>query len=175
MNKEQKAAVVEQLAGDLKDAEALFAVDYRGITVPQAAELRAKLRDADARFRVVKNRLTLRAADQAGVEEIKEHLEGPTAIAFVNGDTALAAKTISRLGREWEVLGYKGGLMEGEPLDADSFEAIARLPGREQMNAQVAGIVASPLTGLVRGLGSMVQGLASQLQQIADQGLVSGE
>ena len=65
--------------------------------------------------------------------------------------------------------------MEGEVLDADSFKAIAKLPGREQMNAQFAGIVASPLTGLVRGLGSMVQGLASQLQQIADQGLVSGE
>jgi large subunit ribosomal protein L10 len=175
MNKEQKTALVEELAGALKEADALFAVDYRGITVPQAAELRAKLRDADTRFRIVKNRLTLRAADEAGIEEIKEHLEGPTAIAFVSGDTALAAKTIFRLGRDWEVLTYKGGLMDGEPLDADSFTQIARLPGREQMNAQFAGIVASPLTGLVRGLGSMVQGLASQLQQIADQGLVSGD
>jgi len=175
MNKEQKAAVVEELSKELSESEAIFAVDYRGISVPQAAELRAGLRDADTRFRVVKNRLTLLAADKAGTETIKEHLEGPTAIAFVKGDPALAAKTIFKLGREWEVLSYKGGLMEGEALDADSFQEIAKLPGRDEMNAQFAGIVASPLTGLVRGLGSMVQGLALQLQAIADQGLVCGE
>jgi large subunit ribosomal protein L10 len=175
MDREQKTTVVKELAEELKDAQAIFAVDYRGISVPQAAELRSGLRDADARFRVVKNRLTLRAADEAGTESIKEHLEGPTALTFVNGDAALAAKTIFRLGSEWELLTYKGGLMDGEVLDEDSFKAIARLPGRDQLNAQFAGIVASPLTGLVRGLGSMVQGLALQLGQIAEQGLVSGD
>jgi large subunit ribosomal protein L10 len=175
MDREQKTALVKELAEELKDAEAIFAVDYRGISVPQAAELRSGLRDADARFRVVKNRLTLRAADEAGTESLKEHLEGPTALTFVKGDAALAAKTIFRLGSEWELLTYKGGLMDGETLDQDSFVAIARLPGREQLNAQFAGIVASPLTGLVRGLGSMIQGLALQLGQIAEQGLVTGE
>jgi large subunit ribosomal protein L10 len=175
MKKEQKAAVVDELSKELSDSDAIFAVDYRGISVPQAAELREGLRDADTRFRVVKNRLTLLAADKAGTESIKEHLEGPTAIAFVKGDPALAAKTIFRLGREWEILEYKGGLMDGEVLDPDTFGEIARLPGRDQMNAQFAGIVASPLTGLVRGLGSMVQGLALQLQAMADQGLVTGE
>jgi large subunit ribosomal protein L10 len=175
MDKEQKTAVVKELADELKDADAIFAIDYRGISVPQAAELRSGLRDADTRFRIVKNRLTLRAADAAGTDALKEHLEGPTALAFVKGDAALAAKTIYRLGSEWELLDYKGGLMEGETLDPDSFKAIARLPGREQLNAQFAGVVASPLTGLVRGLGSMIQGLALQLGQIAEQGLVSGE
>jgi large subunit ribosomal protein L10 len=175
MDREQKTAVVEQLAEELKDAQAIFAVDYRGISVPQAAELRDGLRDADTRFRVVKNRLTLRAADAAGTDTLKEHLRGPTALALVKGDAALAAKTLSRLGSEWELLDYKGGLMDGEELDTDSFTAIARLPGREALNAQLAGTVASPLTGLVRGLGSMIQGLALQLGQIAEQGLVSGE
>src|SRR5215213_3798983 len=175
MDKEQKTAVVEELAEELKDAKAIFAVDYRGISVPQAAELREGLRDADTRFRIVKNRLTLRAADAAGTDGLKEHLRGPTALAFVKGDAALAAKTIRRLGSEWELLDYKGGLMDGEALDPDSFTAIARLPGREALNAQIAGVVASPLTGLVRGLGSMIQGLALQLGQIAEQGLVSGE
>ena len=175
MDREQKTEVVKELAEELKDAEAIFAVDYRGISVPQAAELRSGLRDADARFRVVKNRLTLRAADEAGTESLKEYLEGPTALTFVQGDAALAAKTIFRLGSEWELLAYKGGLMEGETLDSDSFIAIARLPGREQLNAQFAGVVASPLTGLIRGLNSMIQGLAIQLSQIADQGLVTGE
>ena len=175
MNKEQKKEVVAELTEELKGAEAVLAIDYRGISVPQAAELRSGLRDAGARFRVVKNRLTLLAADAAGTDELKDHLSGPTALALVDGDVALAAKTISRLGGEWELLAYKGGVMNGEALDPDSFQTIAKLPGREQLNAQFAGIVASPLTGLVRGLGSMVQGLASQLQQIADQGLVSGE
>jgi len=175
MDREQKTAVVKELTDELKDAQAIFAVDYRGISVPQAAELRTGLRDADARFRVVKNRLTLRAADEAGTESIKEYLEGPTALALVKGDAALAAKTIFRLGSEWELLTFKGGLMDGEALDEDSFNAIARLPGRDQLNAQFAGVVASPLTGLVRGLGSMIQGLALQLGQIAEQGLVTGE
>jgi large subunit ribosomal protein L10 len=175
MNRDEKTAVVEELTGQLKDAEAIFAVDYRGISVPQAAELREGLREAGASFRVVKNRLTLRAADAAGAEDIKDFLKGPTALTLVDGDVALAAKTLSRLGGEWELLEFKGGIMDGAALDPDSFQAIAKLPGRDQLNAQFAGIVASPLTGLVRGLGSMVQGLASQLQQIADQGLVSGE
>jgi large subunit ribosomal protein L10 len=167
--------VVEELATELKDSDAIFAVDYRGISVPQAAELRASLRDADTRFRVVKNRLTLRAADEAGTDGIKGYLSGPTALALVKGDAALAAKTINRLGSEWELLEYKGGLMDGEELDPDTFTAIARLPGREALNAQLAGVVASPITGLVRGLGSMIQGLALQLGQIAEQGLVTGE
>jgi large subunit ribosomal protein L10 len=175
MDREQKTAVVEKLTEELKGAKAIFAVDYRGISVPQAAELRAGLRDAETRFRIVKNRLTLRAAEAAGTDVLKDHLTGPTALALVQGDAALAAKTISRLGSEWDVLTYKGGLMEGEALDPDSFTAIARLPGREALNAQIAGVVASPLTGLVRGLGSMIQGLALQLGQIAEQGLVTGE
>ena len=175
MDREQKTAVVAELAEELKGASAIFAVDYRGISVPQAAELRAGLRDADARFRVVKNRLTLRAADAAGTDGIKDHLSGPTALALVKGDAALAAKTLRRLGSQWHLLDYKGGLMDGEELDPDAFSAIALLPGREALNAQLAGVVASPLTGLVRGLGSMIQGLALQLGQIAEQGLVSGE
>jgi large subunit ribosomal protein L10 len=175
MDRDQKTQVVKELAEELKDAEAIFAVDYRGISVPQAAELRSGLRDADARFRVVKNRLTLRAADEAGTESLKDYLEGPTALTFVKGDAAAAAKTLFRLGSEWELLEYKGGLMDGEKLDPDSFMVIARLPGRDQLNAQFAGVVASPLTGLVRGLGSMIQGLALQLGQIAEQGLVTGE
>jgi large subunit ribosomal protein L10 len=175
MNREEKAAAVEEIAGQIEGAESIFAIDYRGISVPQAAELRAKLREADASFRVVKNRLTKLAAEKAGREQLTELLDGPTALTFVNGDMALAAKAIVTLDREWEVLEFKGGLVDGEMLEADEFKAIARLPGREALNAQFAGVVASPITGLVRGLNQLLAGLASQLQQIADQGLVSGE
>ncbi len=175
MNREQKEVLVKQLAEELSDSQAIFAVDYRGISVPQAAELRAELRNSDASFRVVKNRLTLRAADAAGTAELKDWLEGPTALALVKGDAAAVAKTLVKLGGEFEVLDYKGGLMDGAVLEPDEFKAIAKLPGRDQLNAQLAGMVASPITGLVRGLGSMIQGLALQLGQIAEKGLVTGE
>ena len=174
MNREQKSATIEEIAAQIEAADAIFAVDYRGISVPQAAELRSKLREADASFRVVKNRLTKLAAEKSGEERLTELLEGPTALAFVRGDTAMAAKAISTFNKEHEVLTFKGGLMEGLTLDEDQFKSIARLPGRDVLNGQLAGVVASPLTGLVRGLGSMIQGLALQLGQIAEQGLVSG-
>jgi large subunit ribosomal protein L10 len=175
MNREEKSAAIQEIAAQIEGAEAIFAVDYRGISVSQAAELRSKLREADASFRVVKNRLTKIAADQVGEERLPELLNGPTALTFVRGDTAQAAKAITSFNKEHDVLTYKGGFMDGTSLDEGAFKAIAKLPTREVLNGQLAGVVASPLTGLVRGLGSLIQGLALQLGQIAEQGLVSGE
>ena len=175
MNREEKSAAIKEIASEIEASEAIFAVDYRGISVPQAAELRAKLREADASFRILKNRLTKIAADQAGEERLAELLQGPTALTFVRGDTAQAAKAITTFNKEHDVLTYKGGFMEATSLDEVAFKSIAKLPGREVLNGQLAGVVASPITGLVRGLGSMIQGLASQLGQIAEQGLVGGE
>ncbi|HEU4463001.1 MAG TPA: 50S ribosomal protein L10 [Solirubrobacterales bacterium] len=175
MNREEKSAAIKEIASEIEASEAIFAVDYRGISVPQAAELRSKLREADASFRIVKNRLTKIAADQAGEERLAELLQGPTALTFVRGDTAQAAKAITTFNKEHEVLTYKGGFMDATSLDEGAFKSIAKLPGRDVLNGQLAGVVASPLTGLVRGLGSMIQGLALQLGQIAEQGLVSGE
>jgi large subunit ribosomal protein L10 len=175
MNRDQKSATIEEIAAQIEAAEAIFAVDYRGISVPQAAELRGRLREADASFRVVKNRLSKLAAEKAGEERLSDLLEGPTALTFVRGDTAQAAKAITTFNKEHEVLAFKGGFMDGVTLDEEGFKAIARLPSREVLYGQFAGVVASPVTGLVRGLGSMIQGLALQLGQIAEKGLVSGE
>jgi large subunit ribosomal protein L10 len=172
MNRDQKTAVIDEIAAQIEGAEAIFAVDYKGISVTQAAELRGRLRESDAVFRVVKNRLTKLAAERAGEERLAELLEGPTALAFVRGDTAQAAKAISTFSKEHGVLAFKGGFMDSLSLDVENFKSIARLPSREVLNGQLAGVVASPLTGLVRGLGSMIQGLAIQLNQIAEQGLV---
>ncbi len=175
MNREEKSATIQEIAAQIEASEAIFAVDYRGISVSQAAELRGKLRESDASFRVVKNRLTKLAAEKAGEDRLAELLQGPTALTFVRGDTAQAAKAITTFNKEHDVLIYKGGFMEATPLDETAFTSIARLPSRDVLNGQFAGVVASPLTGLVRGLGSMIQGLASQLGQIAEKGLVSGE
>ena len=172
MNRDQKAAVIEEVAGQITEAEAVFAVDYRGISVPQAAELRTKLRDADATFRVTKNTLTERAADQAGAEGLKAYLEGPTAMAFVRGDAAAAAKALSDFSRTNGVLTFKGGWMNGAPLSADEIVAISRLPSRDVLYGRLVGMVASPLTGLAAAMGGLIGGLARQLQAMADQGLV---
>jgi large subunit ribosomal protein L10 len=177
MNRDEKAAVVEEVAGQIRDSEAIFAVDYRGLSVKDAAELRGRLIEAGARFRVVKNRLTILAADQAGAEALKEYLEGPTAFTFVNegGDVALAAKALAQFRRQTETLAFKGGQMNGEPLTAEQIDSISRLPSRDMLNGQFVGVLASPLSGLVRGLASLISGLAIQLKQIGDQGLVTGE
>ena len=175
MNREEKSAAIQEIAAQIEGSEAIFAVDYRGISVPQAAALRSKLREADASFRIVKNRLTKIAADQAGEERLAELLQGPTALTFVRGDTAAAAKAITSFNKEHDVLTYKGGFMGETSLDPDGFQSIARLPAREVLIGQFAGIVASPISGVVRGLNALIQGLATQLGQIAEQGLVTGE
>jgi large subunit ribosomal protein L10 len=177
MNREQKAAAVEEVATQIQESEAVFAVDYRGISVPQAAELRVKLNEAGARFRVVKNTLTQLSADKAGAETLKELLVGPTAFTFVaaeGGDVALAAKALAQFRRETEALEFKGGVMGGEAISAEQIAALSRLPARDVLHGQLVGMIASPITGLVRGLNALIAGLAIQLQQIAEQGLVGG-
>jgi large subunit ribosomal protein L10 len=172
MNKEQKAAAVEEIATNIKESDAVFAVDYRGLSVPQAGELRSRLRATDTRFAVVKNTLTERAADQAGAEALKELLEGPTALAFVRGDAAAAAKALRDYARETELLPFKGGLMDGNALTPDDITAIARLPSKEQLIAQLVGTVAYPIAGLARTLNQLIGGLAIALGQIREQGLI---
>ena len=175
MNREEKSAAIKEIVAEIEGSEAIFAVDYRGISVPQAAELRSKLRESDASFRIVKNRLTKRAADEAGEERLAELLTGPTALTFVRGDTAQAAKAISTFNKEHDVLAFKGGVMNGDALTVDQLEALSKLPARDVLHQQLVGMIASPITGLVRGLNALISGLAIQLGQIRDQGLVGGD
>jgi large subunit ribosomal protein L10 len=176
MNREQKAAAIAEIAENIRESEAIFAVDYRGISVPQAAALRTRLRDADASFRVVKNTLTERAADEAGdrATALKTLLKGPTALTFVRGDAATAAKAISQFNRETDLLAFKGGILNGDTLDVEQIQSIARLPSRDVLYQQLVGMVASPITGVVRGLNALISGLALQLGQIAEK-KASGE
>jgi large subunit ribosomal protein L10 len=166
MNREQKAATIDALAADIQASEAIFAVDYRGITVAQVAELRSKLRDGDATFKVVKNSLTERAADQVGTPALKDFLSGPTALTFVRGDLAMAAKVIADYARTTQLLPFKGGVMRGDLLDANQIRSISKLPSREVLYGQLVGVVASPISGLVRSLGGLIGGLAVALGQV---------
>ncbi|HXM87151.1 MAG TPA: 50S ribosomal protein L10 [Solirubrobacteraceae bacterium] len=174
MNREQKAVAIEEIVTQIDESQAIFAVDYRGISVPQVAELRAKLRDADATFKVVKNSLTERAADQAGAETLKQYLAGPTALTFVRGDAATAAKAIADYAKATQLLPFKGGLMDGDTLDVEQIRSLSRLPSREVLYGQLVGVVASPVSGLVRTLNALVSGLAVALGQV-NQKKESGE
>jgi large subunit ribosomal protein L10 len=166
MNRDQKAAAIAEIAAHIDESQAVFAVDYKGISVPQAAELRAALRESDATFKVVKNSLTERAADQTGAATLKELLQGPTALTFVRGDIATAAKALADYGRATQLLPFKGGLMDGAALDPEQIRALSRLPSREALYGQLVGVVASPISGLVRTLGALVGGLAVALGQV---------
>ena len=166
MNRDQKAVAIEEIATQIDESNAIFAVDYRGISVPQVAELREKLRDADATFKVVKNSLTERAADQAGAETLKDYLAGPTALTFVRGDAATAAKAIADYAKATQLLPFKGGVMDGSTLDVDQLRSLSRLPSREVLYGQLVGVVAAPVGGLVRSLAALVGGLASALGQV---------
>jgi large subunit ribosomal protein L10 len=168
MNRDQKAVAIAEIVAQIEESQAIFAVDYRGISVPQAAELRSKLREADATFKVVKNSLTQRAADQAGAETLKGFLAGPTALTFVRGDVATAAKAIAEYARATQLLPFKGGLLDGAALDPDQIRSISRLPSREALYGQLVGVVASPVSGLVRTLGALVGGLAVALGQVRE-------
>jgi large subunit ribosomal protein L10 len=175
LDRAQKSAVIDEVTTQIQESEAVFAVDYRGISVPQAAALRTRLREADATFRVTKNTLTERAADNADAPALKDFLQGPTAMTFVRGDAAAAAKALADFSRTSGLLTFKGGWMNGAPLTADQIIAISRLPSREVLYGRLVGMVASPLTGLAAGMSNLISGLGRQLAQIAEQGLIGGD
>ncbi|HEX2702141.1 MAG TPA: 50S ribosomal protein L10, partial [Solirubrobacteraceae bacterium] len=175
MNRDQKSAVIDEIAASISESSAIFAIDYRGISVEQARELRTRLRDADATLRVVKNSLSERAADKAGTEQLKALLQGPTALTFVRGDGALAAKAIADFARVTQLLAFKGGLMDGAALSPGEITTISRLPSRDVLYGQLAGLVANPITGLARTLNALIAGLAVGLGGILGQREAAGE
>src|SRR3954454_11371128 len=175
MNREQKAAVIEEVASQIEEAQAIFAVDYRGLTVRQAADLRARLIEIDANLRVVKNTLTERAADKVGAEVLKQFLEGPTAFTFVKGDPVLAAKALAAFRRESQLPEFKGGWMDGKDISVAEIEALSRLPSLDVMHGQLVGMIASPLTGLARSMNAILSAIAIALGQIQEKGLVGGD
>ena len=175
MNRQQKEAAVGNLAYEFDAAEAVYAVDYRGLTVAQISELRVRLLENETTLKVVKNSVTKLAADKAGVSTIDEHLSGPTALAFVRGDAAASAKILDGFVKESDsVLELKGGLLNGKPLSSSEVVSIAKLPSRETLVQQLVTLIASPISGTARTLNAILAAVPVQLQKIADEGLIGG-
>ena len=175
MNRSQKEQAVVELANEFGESEAVYAVDYRGLSVAQISELRSRLLQNDTKLKVVKNSVTKLAAEQADVSSINEELSGPTALAFVKGDAAASAKILNGFVKESnDLLALKGGLLNGKPLSSDDVVAIAKLPTREVLIGQLVGLIASPISGTARTLAALLSAVPRQLQQVADQGLIGG-
>lgn len=173
MNRHQKEQAVGNLAYEFSEAEAVYAVDYRGLTVAQISELRSRLLQNDTKLKVVKNSVTKLAAEKAEVTSISGELSGPTALAFVRGDAAASAKILNGFVKESDnVLELKGGLLNGKPLTSSDVVAIAKLPTREVLIGQLVGLIASPISGTARTLAALLSAVPRQLQQVADQGLI---
>ena len=176
MLKEQKERVVEQLAQRLRDSETLMVADYRGLTMPEIDELRTRLLEAGARFTVVKNTLTRRAAEAAGKEDVLELIDGPTAIAFLEaeGDPVAVAKVLSETSRANDVLVIRGGVLEGALVGDAEIKRLATLPPADVLRAQLAGAVVAPLTTVVglftAPLRDLVGVLEARIRQLEEQG-----
>jgi len=175
--RQDKERIVSELAERLKGSQNLLVADYRGLTMPEIDELRSKLLETGARFSVVKNTLTRLAAEQAGIKELLELIDGPTAIAFIDaeGDPAAAAKILNDTARAHDVLVIRGGLLEGDTVSDVEIKRLATLPPAEVLRAQFAGAVAAPLTTIVglftaplRDLVNVLDARIAQLQERGD-------
>ena len=180
MKKEDNERVVAELTERLRTTETLLVADYRGLTMPQIDELRSKLIEHGARFSVVKNTLTRRAAEAAGSDTLLALLEGPTAIAFLesDGDPVAVAKALVDAARETRVLEVRGGMLEGRPIEAAEIESLAKLPPLDALRSQVLAAVIGPVTGIVALFTAPLQDLYglsdARIEQLEEQGDTSG-
>jgi large subunit ribosomal protein L10 len=161
VKKEDKEQVVDRLTERLKTAETVLVADYRGLTMPQIDSLRSRLLESGARFSVVKNTLTRRAAEAAGNEALLTLLEGPSAIAFIesDGDMVAAAKALADSARETKVLAIRGGVMSGRTMSAEEVESLATLPPIDVLRGQVLGAIIAPLSAIAGLVNAPLQNL----------------
>jgi large subunit ribosomal protein L10 len=172
--KEKKEQVVAELVERLRSTDTLIVADYRGLSMKEIDGVRGELLQHGARFSVVKNTLTRRAAEEAGVEALKVFLDGPTAIAFVgDGDMVAVAKTLSDTARRTKVLAVRGGILEGQTITADQVRDLAALPPLDVLQGQVLGAIVGPMTAVVglftAPLRDLVNVLDARIQQLEEQ------
>jgi large subunit ribosomal protein L10 len=177
MQRSDKERMVAELTERLKSSETVIVADYRGLTMPQIDELRTRLIEAGARFHVVKNTLTRRAAEEAGADALLALLDGPTALAFIEsgGDPVAVAKALGDAAKSTQVLEIRGGVLEGKAMSAEQVADLAKLPPLDVLRGQVMGAIVAPLTTVVglfnaplRDLVGLIDARIEQLGGSAD-------
>jgi large subunit ribosomal protein L10 len=169
MQKSQKSEIIEELAGQIGDASSMIVADYRGLSVAQITKIRTDLQAADATLVVSKNTLARVAAERSGANDLVGLLRGPSAIAFVRGDVAAAAKTLTDAAASTRILTVRGAVVEGTAFDAAGVSALAKLPSRDVLIAQVVRGIAAPISGFVGTLAAIPRGLVIALDQVRQQ------
>jgi large subunit ribosomal protein L10 len=176
MDKQQKEQIVAELTERLRSSDTLIVADYRGLTMPQVDALRTELLNHGARFQVVKNTLTRRAAEAAGADHLLALLEGPTAIAFLDseGDPVAVAKALRAAARETQVIEVRGGVIQGRTMSADEVGTLATLPSLDVLRGQVLGAVTAPLMTILGLFNAPLQNLVglidARIEQLEAQG-----
>src|SRR6476659_8055883 len=171
MLKSEKERIVAELTEKLKDTPTLFVADYRGLSVTEIDDLRTKLIEQGARFTVVKNTLTRRAAEAAGVDALLAMLDGPSAIAFIesDGDMVAVAKALADSARDTKILEIRGGLMQGRTISADDVDELAKLPPVDVLRGQVLGAIIGPLQSLLGLVSAPLQNLVGLIDARIEQ------
>jgi large subunit ribosomal protein L10 len=170
MLKQEKERVVADLVERLRASDTLIVADYRGLTMPEIDGVRTEVLKHGARFTVVKNTLTERAAEEAGVPELVEFLDGPTAIAFVgDGDMVGVAKALNDTARQTKVLTVRGGILEGKTMTAEQVRELASLPPADVLRGQVLGAIVAPLNAIAALINAPLQNLVGLIDARIEQ------
>jgi large subunit ribosomal protein L10 len=169
VNRERKSEIVEELTEEFRSSTSMLVADPRGLTVAGIKDLRIRLREQGATFRVSKNTLARIAAREAGQEPLLALLEGPTGIALCHEDPAPVAKAMADFARTSRLLEVRGGVLEGRVIDAATVRTLATLPAREELYAKLVGSIASPISGFVNVIAAIPRGLVVALDQIRQQ------
>ncbi|MBQ6454898.1 MAG: 50S ribosomal protein L10 [Eggerthellaceae bacterium] len=165
----QNVATLEQIKEDLQDVSAMWVVDYRGLTVKQIQALRREVRESGSTMKVYKNTLVRRALADMNLANLDEILEGPSAFIFAGADPVASAKVLKDFAKSSKIMQIKGGMMDGEFVNAAQVEAIASLPSKEQLLGQIAGLISGMARGLAVSIGGVTRGLAVATQAVAEQ------
>ncbi|MGI5950051.1 50S ribosomal protein L10 [Peptoniphilus sp.] len=165
---QSKQALVDEIKENIQGAQSIVLVNYRGLNVEEVTELRAKYREANVNYKVYKNTMMRRAFEELGYEGLDEVFKGPSAIAFGMEDPASAAKISAEFAEDHEALEIKSGMVDGKVLSLEEIDALAKLPSKEVLLAQVLGGLNAPIQGLANVLNGTIRSLAIVLQQIAE-------
>jgi len=167
MNREEKIKFVEEWSKEIQEIPYAILVDYRGLTVQQATDLRGRIRNADSRYRVVKNNLARRAIPGTKLESLTEHFVGPCAVAYNDHDPVVLAKTLVEFAKDYPSLEIKAGVIDGHLMQPGEVEQLSKTPGREELMGKLVYLLAFPVQGLASALNNIVRNLAIVLSQVA--------
>lgn len=169
LTRSQKQEMIDRYEAGLAQAPHAFLVGFKGLTVPQATDLRSRVRQTGGYYEVVKNTLALCAVEGRGLGELKDRFEGPVAVAYSLEDPVALAKALTEFQKEVPAIEFKGGLVDGQAVGAEDIDEIAKMPGREELLAKLLFLLQSPITRLARGLAAIPRQLVVVLDQIAKQ------